>query len=54
MKSIQEAIDERLLQVGKDIATLSTLPEFGFEATEVYKTTLDVNKAIMKQREWQK
>lgn len=46
MKSIQEAIDERLLQVGKDIATLSTLPEFGFEATEVYKTSLDVNKAI--------
>ena len=46
MKSIQEAIDERLLQVGKDIATLSTLPEFGFEATEIYKTTLDVNKAI--------
>ena len=46
MKSIQEAIDERLLQIAKDIATLSTLPEFGFEATEVYKTTLDVNKAI--------
>lgn len=46
MKSIQEAIDERLLQVAKDIATLSTLPEFGFEATEVYKTSLDVSKAI--------
>lgn len=46
MKSIQEAIDERLLVIAKDIATLSTLPEFGFEATEVYKTTLDVNKAI--------
>lgn len=46
MKSVQEAIDERFLQVAKDIATLSTLPEFGFEVTEVYKTTLDVNKAI--------
>lgn len=46
MKSIQEAIDERLLQVAKDIATLSTLPELGFEATEVYKTTLDVSKAV--------
>ena len=46
MKSVQEAIDERLLQVGKDIATLSQLAEFGFEATEVYKTTLDVNKAV--------
>lgn len=46
MKSVQEAIDERLIQVGKDIATLSTLPEFGFEAKAVYETTLDVSKAI--------
>ena len=46
MKSVQEAIDERLLQVAKDIATLSQLPEFGFEAKAVYETTLDVNKAI--------
>lgn len=46
MKSIQEEINERIHQVAQDIATLSTLPKFGFEATEVYKTTLDVNKAI--------
>lgn len=26
--------------------TLHNLPEFGFEATEVYKQTLDINKAI--------
>ena len=26
--------------------TLNNLPEFGFEAVEVYKTTLDINKAI--------
>ena len=36
----------RLEQIKTDIATLSNLPEFGFEATEVYKTTLDINKAI--------
>lgn len=46
MKSIQEEIKSRLEQIEKDLATLSNLPEFGFEATEVYKTTLDINKAL--------
>lgn len=46
MKSIQEEINSRLEQIEKDLATLSDLPEFGFEAAEVYKTTLDLNKAI--------
>ena len=46
MKSIQDEINARLEQVEKDLATLSDLPEFGFEAAEVYKTTLDLNKAI--------
>lgn len=46
MKSIQEEIHSRLEQVESDIKTLSELPEFGFESTEVYKTTLDINKAL--------
>lgn len=46
MKSVQEEISSRLEQVEKDLATLADLPEFGFEAAEVYKTTLDLNKAI--------
>lgn len=46
MKSIKETIDSKAEQIKKDLATLAELPEFGFEATEVYKTTLDVNKAI--------
>ena len=46
MKSIQDEINARLEQVEIDLATLSNLPEFGFEAVEVYKTTLDGNKAI--------
>lgn len=46
MKSIQDEINSRLEQVEKDLATLSDLPEFGFEAAEVYKTSLDLNKAI--------
>lgn len=33
--------------IEKDIATLSNLPEFSFEATEVYKKTRDLSKAIV-------
>lgn len=46
MKSIQETIDASLTKIAEDLATLENLPEFGFEATEVYKTTLDLNKAL--------
>lgn len=46
MKSIQDEITARLEQITNDLITLENLPEFGFEAVEVYKTTLDVNKAI--------
>jgi len=46
MKSIQEEIVSRLEQISHDIVTLSNLPEFGFEATEVYKRSLDINIAL--------
>lgn len=46
MKSIQEEIHSRLEQIEKDFETLSNLPEFSFEAKEVYKTTLDINKSL--------
>ena len=46
MKSIKEEINLRLELIKNDVSTLSNLPEFGFEATEVYKTTLDINKAL--------
>lgn len=46
IKSIREEIESRLEQINNDLATLSNLPEFGFEATEVYKVTLDINKAV--------
>lgn len=46
MKSIQESMNNAIERYNQDIVTLSNLPEFGFEATEVYKTTLDINKAI--------
>ena len=46
MKSIQEEIKSKIEQINKDLVTLSNLPEFGFEATEVYKTSLNINKAV--------
>lgn len=46
MKSIQAEIDSRIATVENDLATLSELPEFAFEAIEAYKTTLDLNKSI--------
>ena len=46
LKSVYGAIDVLLETVTKDLATLQNLPEFSFEAVEVYKTTLDLNKAI--------
>lgn len=39
-------IKNAISRISDDLATLSALPEFGFEATEVYKTTLDMNKAL--------
>lgn len=46
LKSVQAAIDSILDQIEKDLATLQNLPEFGFEATELYKLTLDISKSI--------
>ncbi len=46
MKSIREEIENRLEQINNDLVMLSNLSEFGFEATEVYKLTLDINKAV--------
>ena len=46
MKSIRDEIDAALAGIQKDLASLSEIADFGFEATEVYKTTLDINKAL--------
>lgn len=47
---IQEEIEQKKVQIETDIATLSQLPAFAFEAIETYKTTLDLNKAITEGR----
>ena len=46
MKSIQTEMEERIKKFNDDMATLANLPEFGFEAQEIYISTLDINKAI--------
>ncbi len=46
MKSIEDQMKSRMYQIGDDVLTLHNLSEFSFEATEIYKQTLDINKAI--------
>ena len=46
MKQIEKEIDERLDQIARDIETIQSLSEFSFEAFEVYKDRLDLNRAI--------
>lgn len=46
LKKTEEEISNRIDSIKKDIATLSNLPEFAFEAIETYKSTLDLSKSI--------
>ena len=46
MAHVKQKMLDDISRFNRDIATLTDLPEFGFEAVEVYKSTLDVNKAI--------
>lgn len=49
-KAIEEALRSKFEQIAADLATLASLPEFGFEASEEYKRTLDINRAIAEGR----
>lgn len=46
MKSIQEAIDAKVEQISKDLAVITALPSYAFEAEQTYKQTLDLAKAV--------
>ena len=46
MRAIQEEIDGWIYRIETEMQTIASLPEFAFEALEVYKMTLDLNKAI--------
>ena len=45
-KAIALEIASKFEQAGKDLEIISKLPSYAFEATEVYKKTLDISKAI--------
>lgn len=46
MRQVQDGIEGWLNEVKANLDILANLPEFAFEATEVYKSTLDVQKAL--------
>ena len=46
MPAIVVSIRDTIDRIKNDLVTLASLPNFGFEATEVYKSTLDINRAI--------
>lgn len=46
MTSINKELIEKLERIESDLSTLSNLPEFAFEAVDVYKTTLDLGRAV--------
>jgi hypothetical protein len=46
MKQIATEINLWLDKIHSDVEALKNLPEFSFEAIELYKNTLDINKAI--------
>ena len=46
MTKIEEQMKSEMYRIGNEVATISRLPEFRFEAMEVYKKTLDMNHAI--------
>lgn len=46
MTKIEEQMKSRMYQIGDDVFAIHSLPEFSFEAMEVYKKTLDLTRAI--------
>lgn len=46
LNKVYEEIQERIAKIEADMDTIERLPEFAFEALEVYKQTLDLSQAI--------
>lgn len=51
MKSVTDLLTEQKAEIEKNLSMLSDLPDFGFEAVEVYKQTLDLQKSIGRTKE---
>ena len=50
MSAISSELSAKLDKIDADVETIRSLPEFSFEALEVYKSTLDINRAISEGR----
>lgn len=46
MRQINDGMEGWFNEIKQSLDTLSNLADFAFEATEVYKSTLDINKAL--------
>ena len=46
MSTVEQYMKNSIARFNNDLAALQNLPEFSFEAIEVYKQTLDMHKAI--------
>ena len=46
LSKVKGELETEVAKIRSNLTTLSNLPEFAFEAVEVYKTTLDVNQAV--------
>lgn len=51
LKSIRESMEAKKEQIEKELDTLRILPEFAFEAEQVYMNTLDIQKSVNKAHE---
>lgn len=46
MKKVETCFELAICKFNRDMATLAELPEYGFEAQQVYISTFDINKAL--------
>ena len=51
LSKVENQMKETMYRIGEDVGTIIRLPEFSFEAMEVYKKTLDLTQAIKKGQE---
>lgn len=51
LSKVENQMKETMYRIGEDVGTISGLPEFRFEAMEVYKKTLNLSQAIQKGQE---
>lgn len=51
LSKVENQMKETMYRIGEEVGTISRLPEFNFEAMEVYKKTLDLTQAIKKGQE---